>query len=102
MRRNNVRSEEEIHQLFEAILSLQTKDECYDFFSDLCTVNEVKTMALRLEVAKQLLEGATYLDIIEETHKGSAIIFRVKNCLNHGRGGFRTILERLNRHGKQP
>ncbi|SCW52497.1 Trp operon repressor family [Paenibacillus tianmuensis] len=102
MRRNNVRSEEEIRQLFEAILSLQTKDECYDFFSDLCTVNEVKTMALRLEVAKQLLEGATYLDIIEETQKGSAIIFRVKSCLNHGRGGFRTLLERLNKRGQQP
>lgn len=42
------------------------------------------------------------MDIIEETQKGSAIIYRVKNCLNHGRGGFRTILDRLNRHGKQP
>jgi TrpR-related protein YerC/YecD len=89
------RNNEEIDQLFKAILSLKDKEECYVFFGDLCTVNEVKAMSQRLEVAKMLLEGTTYLDITDETKQGSAAISRIKNCLHHGNGGFKLVLQRL-------
>jgi TrpR-related protein YerC/YecD len=94
MKPSIVRSEE-TDQLFRAILSLQSKEECYDFFEDLCTVNEIRSLSLRLEVARRLKRGETYLDIIEETNKSSAIISRIKNCLMYGKGGFQMMLQRL-------
>ena len=81
--------------LFDAILSLKTRDECYEFFEDLCTVNEVKALAQRLEVARLLREKTTYHKIEEATGASTATISRVKRCLEYGEGGYVEILQRI-------
>ncbi len=88
-----------IDQLFEAILTLKTVDECYRFFDDLCTVNEIQAMSQRLEVARMLGRGYTYSQIEEETGASTATISRVKRCLNYGNDGYKMALERLGRFG---
>ncbi|MDB5085764.1 MAG: hypothetical protein JWN30_2650 [Bacilli bacterium] len=85
------------NQLFEAILQLKTVEECYQFFDDLCTVNEVHSMAQRLEVARMLRIGQTYSQIEQETGASTATISRVKRCLNYGTDGYKFILDRLNK-----
>ncbi|GFR38539.1 hypothetical protein PRECH8_18350 [Insulibacter thermoxylanivorax] len=84
-----------IDQLFEAILSLKTIDECYIFFEDLCTVNEILSLSQRLEVARMLGKGCTYNQIEQETGASTATISRVKRCLNYGTDGYRMALERI-------
>ncbi|NLH96256.1 MAG: hypothetical protein GX477_02805 [Clostridiaceae bacterium] len=81
--------------LFEAILLLEDLEECYNFFEDICTVSEIKAMAQRLEVAKMLRQGYTYIDIAKKTGASTATISRVNRCLVYGADGYRTILERL-------
>ena len=81
--------------LFEAILQLQNKEDCYRFFEDLCTVAEIKSMAQRLEVARMLDGERTYTDIAEKTGASTATISRVKRCLFFGADGYRFILDRL-------
>lgn len=81
--------------LFEAILLLKTKEECYRFFQDIATVAEIKALAQRLEVARMLEADITYNRIAEETGASSATISRVKRCLNYGADGYKMILERL-------
>ena len=85
----------ELEQLFEAILSLKSMEECYIFFDDLCTVNEMKSMAQRLEVARMLRDGFTYNQIEEETGASTATISRVKRCLNYGNDGYQLALDRV-------
>ncbi|WP_047152459.1 YerC/YecD family TrpR-related protein [Aneurinibacillus tyrosinisolvens] len=85
----------ELEQLFEAVLKLNTMEECYLFFDDLCTVNEMKSMAQRLEVARMLREKQTYSQIEEETGASTATISRVKRCLNYGNGGYTMALDRV-------
>ena len=82
-------------KLFEAILSLQSVDECYAFFEDICTVNEIKAMAQRLEVAKMLQAKRTYQEIQQTTHASTATISRVNRCLSYGSDGYKLILERV-------
>lgn len=82
-------------QLFQAILLLQTKEDCYQFFEDICTVGELKSLVQRLEVARMLSEGYIYDTIVEQTGASTATISRVKRCLNYGADGYKTILERL-------
>lgn len=84
-----------IDQLFEAILSLKTIDECYIFFEDICTVNEILSLSQRLEVARMLGKGCTYNQIEQETGASTATISRVKRCLNYGTDGYRMALERI-------
>ncbi|HJV47411.1 MAG TPA: YerC/YecD family TrpR-related protein [Bacillota bacterium] len=86
----------ELEQLFKAILSLETIDDCYVLFDDLCTVNEMKSMAQRLEVARMLREGFTYNQIEDETGASTATISRVKRCLNYGNDGYQMALDRIN------
>lgn len=86
--------------LFEAILLLENTEECYNFFEDICTVSEIKAMAQRLEVAKMLKDGYTYMDISEKTGASTATISRVNRCLNYGADGYRTVLERLETKGR--
>lgn len=86
-----------VDQLFAAILQLKTKEECYRFFEDLCTINEVLSMAQRLEVARMLRQGNTYNQIEQETGASTATISRVKRCLNYGADGYSLILDRLER-----
>ena len=83
------------HDLYCAILTLKDTDECYDFFSDLCTVSELKAMEQRFEVAKLLNEGLIYNDILEKTGASSATISRVNRSLNYGMGAYRIIFDRM-------
>lgn len=86
---------EELDQLFQAILKLKTLEDCYIFFDDLCTVNEIKSLAQRLEVAKMLRQGYTYHKIETETGASTATISRVKRCLNYGNDGYTLVLDRI-------
>lgn len=85
----------ELDQLFEAVLTLKTIEDCYIFFDDLCTVNEIQSLAQRLEVARMLREGYTYHKIESETGASTATISRVKRCLNYGNDGYMMALERI-------
>ena len=82
-------------QLFEAILLLENVDECYEFFEDLCTVNELHDMSQRLQVAKMLQEKEKYERIEVITGAITATISRVKRCLTFGADGYATILQRM-------
>ena len=86
---------EAVDHLFEAILTLQSPEECYAFFEDLCTVNELKSMAQRLQVALLLDKGETYTDIVRLTGASTATISRVNRCLNYGTDGYAAILKKL-------
>lgn len=84
-----------LDQLFEAILTLRNIEECYQFFEDLCTVAELKSLAQRLEVAKMLEDNRTYGDIATQTGASTATISRVKRCLNYGADGYKIVLSRV-------
>lgn len=79
-------------QLFDAILSLQDRDQCYKFFEDICTVSELKSLAQRLEVARMLDEGCIYETIVEKTGASTATISRVKRCLVYGADGYSSVM----------
>jgi TrpR-related protein YerC/YecD len=85
----------ELDDLFEVILSLQSKEECYRFFEDLCTVNELESFGQRLKVAKMLYEKRTYHDIEKETGISAATISKVSKSMNYGPGGYELALARL-------
>lgn len=90
-----------LDQLFESVLSLQNLEECYRFFDDLCTVNEIQSLAQRLEVARMLREGNTYHKIETETGASTATISRVKRCLNYGNDAYTMALDRVGKKEKQ-
>ena len=81
--------------LFDAILSLDNKEECYRFFEDVSTISELKALCQRFQVAKMLREKKTYIEIGEVTGASTATISRVNRCLNYGSNGYNTILDRL-------
>lgn len=81
--------------LCEAILSLKTKEECYKFFEDIFTINELKAVEQRLEVAKMLKNKKTYAEIARNTGASTATISRVNRCLNYGADGYNIILDRI-------
>lgn len=83
-------------QLCQAVLQLETVEECYQFFEDICTISEMKAMSQRLEVAKMLQRRHTYDEIVSRTGASTATISRVKRCLNYGADGYNLIFERLN------
>lgn len=82
-------------RLCDAVLSLASKEECYQFFEDVCTIGELKALAQRLEVARMLEGGHTYDDIVARTGASTATISRVKRCLNYGADGYKIVLRRL-------
>lgn len=86
---------ESLDRLFKAILTLESVDECYNFFEDVCTINEVQDMAQRFDVALMLDEGRNYQSISKEVNVSTATISRVSRCLNYGSGGYRAAIERL-------
>lgn len=86
---------EQLDQLFKAILSLETKEECYQFFDDLATMNEISSLSQRLQVAKLLSEGHTYNHIEQETNASTATISRVRRCIDYGSGGYKIVLDRI-------
>ncbi|MBR3355131.1 MAG: TrpR-like protein, YerC/YecD [Oscillospiraceae bacterium] len=90
-----VRRSEETDDLFRAILALENIDECYSFFDDLCTVPELKSFSQRYKVAKLLLEGKVYSDIVAETGASTATISRVNRSLAYGADGYRLVFEKF-------
>lgn len=84
-----------VDQLFESVLKLESLEEAYIFFDDLMTVNEIQSLAQRLEVARMLTKGYTYSKIETETGASTATISRVKRCLNYGNDGYRMALDRV-------
>lgn len=86
----------EVEQLFRGMLCLKNVDECYEFFEDICTINELLSLSQRFEVARMLREKKTYLEIAEKTGASTATISRVNRSLNYGNDGYDMVLERLN------
>src|SRR5690625_154369 len=84
-----------LDQFFDAILSLKTREECYQFFDDVATMNEVQALSQRLQVAKMLQAGSTYNEIEQETKASTATISRVRRCLDYGSDGYGIILNRI-------
>ena len=85
-----------VEKLFDAILSLENKEECYAFFEDLLTVKEMQDLAQRMEVAMLLDKGMNYQQISKDVGVSTATISRVNKCLSYGSGGYRCVLNRLN------
>jgi TrpR-related protein YerC/YecD len=82
--------------LCDAILSLESREEVYRFFEDICTINEIKDLEQRLQVAKMLKQRRTYLDIASTTGASTATISRVNRALNYGSDGYNLVFERIN------
>ena len=87
----NSRRNQTTDALFDAILSLETREECYNFFEDLCTVKEISDMAQRLEAAKMLLDGRTYDQIVKAVEISTA----TNRCIQYGSGGYRETIEKV-------
>lgn len=87
---------EAVDHMFEAMLTLKTPEECYSFFEDLCTVNEILSLSQRYEVATMLAAGNTYLEIAEKTGASTATISRVNRSLIYGNDGYDMVFNRLN------
>ena len=81
--------------LFKSILTLETIDECYAFFEDICTVKEILSIAQRVTVAQMLREGKVYSDIVAETGTSTATISRVNRSLNYGNDGYGIVFDRI-------
>ena len=88
---------EAVDYLFQAILSLENKEECYTFFEDICTINELLSLSQRFEVARMLREQKTYLEIAEKTGASTATISRVNRMLNYGTGCLGEVIDRLDK-----
>ncbi len=92
---NNKLKDANVDYLFEAILKLETVEECYDFFEDLCTVPELKALSQRIHVARMLSGHRVYSDIVAETGASTATISRVNRSLIYGRDGYSTVFKRM-------
>ena len=90
-----------VSDLFEAILTLENVEECFDFFEDVCTVNEVLSIAQRFAVAKMLKNDHTYLEVAKETGAFTATISRVNRSLNYGNDGYEMVFSRLPKEDKK-
>lgn len=86
---------DEMDTFCKVILRLSTLEECYKFFDDICTINEMQALGQRLQVAKMLREKKTYQDISTITGASTATISRVNRCLNYGSGGYKIVLDRF-------
>lgn len=86
---------EDIDELFDAVLTLENREDCYRFFEDVCTINEIHAIAQRLQVAKLLSEKKTYNEIEDTTKASTATISRINKCLIYGADGYRRVLERM-------
>ena len=86
---------DEVDELFKAILLLENEEECYRFFEDICTINEVRAIAQRLHVAKLLNKKKTYNEVEEVTKASTATISRINKCLNYGADGYKIVLGRM-------
>ena len=93
--KTTIATKEKNERLYRAILALETEEECYAFFQDLCTIAELRSMEQRYEVATLLSEGMVYSDILERTGASSATISRVNRCLHYGADGYQAVIPRL-------
>jgi len=91
---NNLKSDS-MDDLFSAILSLNTIENCYDFFDDLCTIQELRAFAQRFQVARMLSNGMVFNDIVKMTGASTATISRVNRSLNYGSGGYQSVISGL-------
>lgn len=91
----NTEFNKDLEVLFKAILLLENMDECYSFFEDIATINELKSLSQRIQVARMLKEKKVYTEIAEETGASTATISRVNKCLNYGQNGYNIVLERM-------
>ena len=83
-----------VDEFFKAILALKTNEECYRFFEDVCTVKEIQELALRWAVARKLVTGATYQEVVKDTGASTATVARVKKYLDYGADGYKLVLKR--------
>ncbi len=90
-----------LENLYEAILSLQSMDECAAFLDDVCTIQELEALSQRFEVARLLHEGKNYVDINKLTGASTATICRVSKCLSYGDGGYKTVIQRMEEAGEK-
>lgn len=93
-------NDKNIAALFKAVLTLENTDECLRFFSDLCTISELKSMSQRMEVALMLREGSVYTDIAEKTGASTATISRVNRCINYGSDGYNLVIDRMEKNNE--
>ena len=91
---------QQIDELFEAILTLESVEECYAFFEDACTIKEIIEIAQRLKVAKLLDAGTSYVTVSKEVGVSTATISRVSKCLEYGNGGYKMVMERVSEEDK--
>lgn len=84
-----------LKELYEAILTLKTADECKKFFRDLCTISELNAMTERFQVVKMINKNIPYREICKKTGSSTATITRIAHWLHHGKGGYKLILERI-------
>ena len=89
------KKDNQLQEFFEAVLMLKTKEDCEKFFTDVCTVKELLSIAQRLEVAKLLKIRKTYKEIEKETGASTATISRVSRCLQYGSEGYEIVLQKL-------
>ena len=89
-----------LENLYKAVLTLENMDECAAFFDDVCTIQELEALSQRFEVAKLLYEGKNYVDINKLTGASTATICRVSKCLSYGDGGYKTVIEKLEKAGE--
>ncbi len=92
---NNKLEDANLDFLFKAVLALETREECYDFFEDLCTVQELKALSQRIVVAKMLSDNCVYTDIVKETGASTATISRVNRSLQYGCDAYDKIFKRI-------
>ena len=97
-----IAKKEKSDRLSKAILTLETEEECYNFFQDLCTIPELRSMEQRYEVATLLSQGLIYNDILERTGASSATISRVNRSLIYGAGGYESVLEKMREQEEKP
>ena len=96
----SIRRDKQTDELFKSMLLLESVEECYRYFEDLCTMKEIRDLGQRLEVARLLEQGSSYLKAGEATGASSATIGRVKRCLDYGPGGYKMILDRMKKGGQ--
>lgn len=90
----------DLDELFDAVLTLEDREDCYRFFEDICTINELHAISQRLQVAKLLSQKKTYSEIEELTKASTATISRINKCLVYGAEGYQRVLERLEKQEK--
>ena len=99
--KTTIATKEKNERLYRAILALETEEECYAFFQDLCTIAELRSMEQRYEVATLLSEGMVYSDILERTGASSATISRVNRAFLNGTGGYVSVLGKMKEDGHE-